>query len=418
MRKLLLSAFIVTVSFLGSTVLVAQERAAGNDSVYSRVDTPPVFPGGEQGLFRYMGENMVYPAQALEQKMQGKVYCRFVIEKDGSISDVQVVRSSQSASLDEEALRLVRAMPNWTPGEINGESVRMSYVLPVIFRIKEDTVTQSEANNTDSVYVVVDKMPEFVGGQQALFNYLSNEVSYPVEAQEKGIEGRVICSFVVGTDGKVSDVALAKSSGNIALDKEAVRVVHSMPNWVPGSMEGKPVRVRYSIPINFSLLANPDKNYKKTNAQEVLQKYLDEHFEYEPVKSGLNDIYSLVVRIPLLVTVDSTGVIHPLMLYDKIKSEYKYVKGRETYEEKDGRKVRTISEVSFDDNNSLIAYVNEYCSGLESALKDFVESMNDAYIKCRPSMRDKMPYQTSVRVTLYRDGMKKYHTKKAKSNSK
>ena len=96
-------------------------------------------------------------------------------------------------------------------------------------------------------------MPEFPGGQAALFEYLSQQVTYPEEAQAKGIEGRVVCSFVVDTDGSITDVEVARSSGDASLDQEAVRAVQSMPQWQPAQMDGAPVSVRFSLPINFTL---------------------------------------------------------------------------------------------------------------------------------------------------------------------
>ena len=96
-------------------------------------------------------------------------------------------------------------------------------------------------------------MPEFPGGQQALFKFLSENVKYPVIAQENGIQGRVICQFVVNRDGSIVDVEVVRSAGDASLDKEAVRVIKSMPKWKPGKQRGKAVRVKYTLPVNFKL---------------------------------------------------------------------------------------------------------------------------------------------------------------------
>ena len=103
------------------------------------------------------------------------------------------------------------------------------------------------------IFVVVESMPEFPGGQQALFKYLAENVKYPVIAQENGIQGRVICQFVVNKDGSIVDVVAVRSSGEPSLDKEAIRVIQSMPKWKPGKQRGKPVRVKYTVPVNFRL---------------------------------------------------------------------------------------------------------------------------------------------------------------------
>ena len=96
-------------------------------------------------------------------------------------------------------------------------------------------------------------MPEFPGGQAELMKYLASNVKYPVIAQENGIQGRVICQFVVNKDGSIVDVEVVRSGGDPSLDKEAVRVIKSMPKWKPGKQRGKAVRVKYTVPVLFRL---------------------------------------------------------------------------------------------------------------------------------------------------------------------
>ena len=110
-----------------------------------------------------------------------------------------------------------------------------------------------EEEEEEVFFVVVESMPEFPGGTQALFKYLSENVKYPVIAQENGIQGRVICQFVVNKDGSIVDVEVVRSGGDPSLDKEAVRVIKSMPKWKPGKQRGKAVRVKYTVPVNFKL---------------------------------------------------------------------------------------------------------------------------------------------------------------------
>lgn len=95
-------------------------------------------------------------------------------------------------------------------------------------------------------------MPSFPGGQSALMQYLASSIKYPVVAQENGVQGRVIINFVVDDDGSISHVKVAKSV-DPALDREAMRVVETMPKWIPGKQNGECVRVRYSVPVVFRL---------------------------------------------------------------------------------------------------------------------------------------------------------------------
>ncbi len=122
-------------------------------------------------------------------------------------------------------------------------------------------VQQNNSNKTanitedDVIFQVVEKMPEFPEGQTGLMKFLSQNVKYPVKAQEAGVQGRVILQFVVNQDGSVSDVEVVRGVDS-NLDAEAIRVVKAMPKWIPGTQKGKAVRVKYTLPINFKLDGN------------------------------------------------------------------------------------------------------------------------------------------------------------------
>ena len=102
------------------------------------------------------------------------------------------------------------------------------------------------------IHVVVERMPEFPGGEAAMNQFINRTIRYPVIAQENGIQGRVVVQFVVNTDGKIVDVEVVRGVEE-SLDKEAVRVVKAMPPWNPGRQGGKNVRVKYTLPIRFRI---------------------------------------------------------------------------------------------------------------------------------------------------------------------
>lgn len=114
-------------------------------------------------------------------------------------------------------------------------------------------VTLYKDDPQKDVFDVVEQMPSFPGGMGSLMRYLSRNVKYPVEAEENGIQGSVITTFIVEKDGSISEVEVKKSVFP-ALDAEAVRVVKAMPKWNPGKQNGKPVRVQYTIPVSFRFL--------------------------------------------------------------------------------------------------------------------------------------------------------------------
>lgn len=102
------------------------------------------------------------------------------------------------------------------------------------------------------VYNTIEKMPSFPGGSGELFNFLSKNIRYPVEAEKNGIQGRVLVQFVVMPDGAIDSVKVVKHV-DPNLDKEAVRLVRAMPKWIPGMQNGKPVKTSYTVPITFGL---------------------------------------------------------------------------------------------------------------------------------------------------------------------
>ncbi len=120
-----------------------------------------------------------------------------------------------------------------------------AYVPPPPPRPKKEEVTEE-------IFVVVEEQPEFPGGNAAMMKFLGDNIKYPVIAQENGIQGRVITNFVVERDGSITDVQVVRGV-DPSLDKEAVRVIQSMPKWKPGKQRGSTVRVRFTLPVVFRL---------------------------------------------------------------------------------------------------------------------------------------------------------------------
>ena len=145
------------------------------------------------------------------------------------------------------------------------------------------TFTQNEQNTAvgtftpaseDKVFDVVEQMPQFSGGIEALLKYLAENVRYPKEAEEKSLQGRVIATFVVEKDGSISRAKVVKSVDPL-LDEEALRVVNSMPNWTPGQQNGEPVAVKYTIPISFKLQGTSNQEAKASENMESFSIEID-----------------------------------------------------------------------------------------------------------------------------------------------
>ena len=110
----------------------------------------------------------------------------------------------------------------------------------------------NSTSRTERLFDVVEEMPMFPGGNAALMDFLANNIKYPQVAEENGIQGRVVLTFTVEPDGSLTEVKVVRGV-DIALDKEAIRVVKSMPKWIPGKQKGSAVRVKYTLPVTFRL---------------------------------------------------------------------------------------------------------------------------------------------------------------------
>lgn len=127
--KVALMMFVLLFSFMTST---AQTKK--NDMVFDVVEVMPQYPGGPIAMLKYIMENIKYPEQAMKEGIQGRVTVRFIVEKDGSISDVKPILSVHPL-LNKEAVRVVESMPKWTPGKQNGKPVRVRFNVPVMFKL-------------------------------------------------------------------------------------------------------------------------------------------------------------------------------------------------------------------------------------------------------------------------------------------
>ena len=236
-----------------------QPKEAEQGEVFQVVEEQPMFPGGMEEMMKFLQQNVKYPKEAQNQGKQGRVIVQFVVNKDGSISNDTIVRSVDPL-LDAEALRVVRSMPNWTPGKQKGEAVRVRFTLPVTFRLDGGTESKSAEvkqvakvpTQGEEIFNVVEQMPEYPGGMGELMKFIQRNIRYPKEAQEQGKQGRVIVQFVVEKDGSITEAKVARSA-DPQLDSEALRIVSEMPKWTPGKQRGKEVRTRFTLPVTFRL---------------------------------------------------------------------------------------------------------------------------------------------------------------------
>ena len=178
--------------------------------------------------------------QVVEKVKSSVKFTAPVIKKDDEVKPEDELKSQDEIMNSKVAIGALNVVGNDESGE----------VLKAKEVIATEPVKPKEEEN--KVFDVVEQMPSYPGGMSALMQYLSSNIKYPVIAEENGIQGRVICTFVVERDGSITDVKIAKSV-DPSLDKEAMRVVSSMPKWIPGKQNGSAVRVKYTLPVTFRL---------------------------------------------------------------------------------------------------------------------------------------------------------------------
>lgn len=232
-----------------------------NDSVYTNVDKKAEYPGGDDAMYKFIAKTIRYPVIALENGIQGRIIAEFTIKKDGTISDIKIVKSVDP-SLDKEAIRLIQAMQKWIPAEKDGQKVEYRKTVPILFKTQGEEQASVDASSSSSdpneVVVIglkkanVHKTAEFPGGREALTRFINKTLKYPVIASENGIEGTVLCTFTVTEDGTITD---AKITNGIdpSLDKEALRIINAMPKWTPAEKDGKKVETPINLPIVFNI---------------------------------------------------------------------------------------------------------------------------------------------------------------------
>lgn len=217
-----------------------------NEQVFTVVEKMPSFPGGDAELLKYIATNIKYPKESQDNGEQGRVICSFIVGRDGSVNNPEVLRGV-TPLLNEEAVRVINTMPRWNPGMQRGRAVAVKYTVPITFRLKSPVEEAKEETLT-----VVDVMPQYPGGDRELLKFIAQSIKYPTDAQEAGVQGRVICSFVVDKKGNIVEPKIIRGI-DPSLDAEALRVIGMMPRWTPGRQDGKAVRVLYTVPITFRL---------------------------------------------------------------------------------------------------------------------------------------------------------------------
>lgn len=212
------------------------EGDAVQDSIVPlrQVDAKPAYPGGRKAMAKFVEQR--FAGNRIETGPMWSFYVRvaFVVEKDGTLSGFRLKRHL-SDKIDSAVLGMLAAMPKWKPGEVAGKPVRTGCSM----RVKVPWYV------ADSCTV-----PEFIGGKDVLLKYIYAEIKKRGGADYSGKRVKILAQFTVNDDGSIVDVKI-KRGGRARLDEIVLDALRSMPRWKPGTVDGTPVSVMYTLPVTF-----------------------------------------------------------------------------------------------------------------------------------------------------------------------
>lgn len=282
MKKLIILFVFLTI--IAVKALAMPEKGSANDSNLTEAE----FPGGYDELSEWVSANAKYPVAALESNVSTDVMALFDISEDGAIEDIRLCVEGYP-EFDYEINRLISLMPKWIPAKKGRHAVRDTQSLAFIFDAEEtkrtgktqikiavpivdeelsslDIMTQiSERKKSEFInYPGVNSVDtshikycyteaKFQGGIPALIQWLSENINYPKEAYNNGIEDHIVVKFEVYKDGTVGNAELTTVAAHPLLEAEALRVVLSMPRWIPATMDGMPLNSYFNLPISFKI---------------------------------------------------------------------------------------------------------------------------------------------------------------------
>lgn len=267
MKKIFLSFWVC--------VLAVSVQAQDNKIYTSNVDKSPIFNGEIGSEVDYIIDHYRRPADAPEKVMNVEI--AFVVEKNGKLSNIEIKGHQRLTSkgveerpvppsVKKEVMRILTAMPAWTPATKNGKVVRYKEEILVSVMDRETKAKEAreatearekkirESKASGKVYDVAETFPSFPGGDAALISWIKANIKYPAKAKEKGVTGRVVVTFIVEIDGSLTDIKVNRNTApefKAEFEAEAIRLVKAMPAWNPARNTGVVVRYRYTCPIVF-----------------------------------------------------------------------------------------------------------------------------------------------------------------------
>lgn len=218
--------------------------------VISRVDTQPEFPGGPEALHNdFLKKNYKMPKV---EGLKGKVYVTVTIEKDGTLSNIKILRDIGYGTGDE-AIRVLKLSPKWIPAKRDNKPVKWEYSFPITIVTDEPYFPISVVPNDDGNQVYntagLEVKPEFPGGLDQLYKFIAENYKKPEGYSQ--LKGKVYVTFIIEKNGSLTDIKILRDIG-YGTGAEAIRVLKICPKWIPGKQNNNEVKTLYSLPITIN----------------------------------------------------------------------------------------------------------------------------------------------------------------------
>ncbi|MFA7445492.1 MAG: energy transducer TonB [Flavobacteriaceae bacterium] len=230
MKKIILLSLLL-VSFVGYS------QEVKTDSIHIKVDKMPKYKGGIKQFYKYIFLNY---RPIVTDSTDNKMISSFVIDTDGSITDVKIIKDL-GGNTGKELIKVLKKSPKWTSGKHNGKKVKVQFTLPLEIDIKE-----LQVYSTKDVEVIAS----YPGGLMEFYKFFGK--NYKKENIRGASSGKLIVSFIVEKDGSLSNFKVIQDVGYGTGD-EAIRVLKLSKKWIPSSNKGKPLRVRFTLPVDLKL---------------------------------------------------------------------------------------------------------------------------------------------------------------------
>lgn len=267
----------VTIGLLFGAGVARGQQPAATAQVYAVVENMPRFLKADstaETMMAYLARSTRYPPEALRAQATGRVYVSFVVNPDGLVEQVKILKGQHKA-LNAEALRVVGAMPRWElPGRQHGQPVSVAFTVPISFNmrnagpVESKEIMAAQLRYASAVRKQLDEAraqlaqskpsdgetgPLFTADPLGAAHYISRQQQYPFDALQARQQGTVLVAFVVTADGTVAEARVMRGLFP-SLDAEALRIVRGMPRWQPGTQHGQPVAMPLTeIPVTFQI---------------------------------------------------------------------------------------------------------------------------------------------------------------------